>query len=473
MAFRSLVLALLVAASALVAATNGDGVAVAQSDEVGNRPNILLIITDDQREGLKVMPKTRARFFDSGTRFTEAYASTPLCCPSRASIFTGRYPHNHGVRRMEESANLDQRTTIQHHLKELGYRNALFGKYLSSWPEDSAPPYFDKWAYFRKSGLGYRNAVWNVDGELQTVEPYATWYIGLRAVEFLEETEGEDPDQPWFLVLSTGAPHAPFEPAPRYADAPVPRFNRTPATKEADRTDKPTYVQEQFAKWWRGKNIRTLQMRTLMSVDDMVGRVFASLDDLDATRETLAFFVSDNGLMWGDHHLTKKAVPYTGAIKVPLMVRWPGRVERGLVDDRFVGNIDIAPTIADAVELDAAHAGLMDGRSLLDQTYERSRFLIEYQRDNSGSTGLGSYYSPTWATLRTHDYQYIENYTDDGSEITFREYYDLGTDPFQLNNLLGDADTTNDPDPIFVQELSSLLRAERRCEGTTGPRPCP
>jgi arylsulfatase A-like enzyme len=135
------------------------------------RPNILIIVTDDQRGNLSAMPAVRKYMVREGTRYTDGYVTTPLCCPSRASIFTGRYAHNHGVESNagpEESQSdpLDQETTIQSYLQGAGYRTAIFGKYLNSWPTTSTPPYFDEWAI---GDNRYRGGTLNIDGTLSTV----------------------------------------------------------------------------------------------------------------------------------------------------------------------------------------------------------------------------------------------------------------------------------------------------------------
>jgi arylsulfatase A-like enzyme len=189
----------------LLALASGTG-AAAQGSAEAQGPNILIIITDDHRRkaGQAYMPELDLRFKQEGTEFTLAMATTPLCCPSRASIMTGQYTHNHGVWGNDPTAapflewrppeELDHQTTIQRYLRDAGYRTALFGKYLNKYPMELDPPHFDTWAYFTNSGNAYANGEWNVDGEIQTVRGYHTDYIADRAVEFIETTQ-----QPWLL----------------------------------------------------------------------------------------------------------------------------------------------------------------------------------------------------------------------------------------------------------------------------------
>ena len=151
---------------------------------------------------------------------------------------------------------------------------------------------------------------------------------------------------------------------------------------------------------------------------------------------TLAFFMSDNGFMWGEHGHLFKRTPYESSVKVPLLMRWPGQVEKGAVDRRLVANIDVAPTILEAAGIEPMPERPMDGRSLLG-TEERERLVLEYWAEGGRNI-------PTWFSTRTKDFQYIR-YEDRFGDVLFREYYDLARDPWQRRNLLGDGDPTNDP----------------------------
>jgi arylsulfatase A-like enzyme len=422
-------------------------------------PNILLIVTDDQRaEGtLDVMPKTRYWFEQGGTRFSNGFATTTLCCPGRGSIFTGRYAHNHGIRTnggWDVVQLLDQSSTLQRYLQQAGYRTGLFGKYFYSWNLSVPPPYIDDWALFRG---GYQNAFFSVNGTGQRV-PYSTDFISERAVRFLQDSEAQD-RRPWFLYAGTQAPHLVAQPEAGYAQAPVPPWAGDPAVFETDRTDKPPWVGaynpaygDTFAD---NLGIRQQQLRTLMSVDDLIGTTFDTLTALGEEKDTLAIFLSDNGYMWGDHSLgSEKRFPYTPSVQIPLLMRWPGHVAPGATDPRLVANVDVVPTALGAAGLSADPAFPLDGRSLL-APQARERLLLEYWRSPDGGP-------PGWASIRTTTYQYIEWYSDQGGALAFQEYYDLIADPWQLQNLLADADPANDPD---VAALSAQLAADRGCVG--------
>jgi arylsulfatase A-like enzyme len=423
------------------------------------RPNILIIVTDDQRGGLGVMPKTRRIFQRGGTDFSNAFVSDPLCCPSRASIFTGSYPHNHHVETEEQAANLVQASTIQRYLHDDGYETGIFGKYLNSWNIKKRPPYFDRWSIFTLSKYGYLNTPWNANGKVSRIPTYSTTYISQQARSFLRSTSTAGSRKPWFLYLAPAAPHFPYTPAKKYARAPVAKWSGDPATSERDRSDKPPFVvAKRHVTLRMGNVIRRKQFRTLMSVDDMVGHVFRELSRLHEAGNTLAFFTSDNGYLWGEHGLGGKDFPYTDSIQVPLLERWPGHVPAASADPHLVSNVDIAPTVLDAAGLQAESRYPMDGRSLLDRTAARKRLYAEYFNDPKFPRVL------SWASLRTRSYQYTEYYQ--GANVVFREYYNLKTDPWELNNVLADGDPKNDG---HAGRAATLLHRARTCKGATCP----
>jgi arylsulfatase A-like enzyme len=203
-----------------------------------------------------------------------------------------------------------------------------------------------------------------------------------------------------------------------------------------------------------------------MSVDDLVSKVRTTLRSLDETRNTLIFFISDNGLMWGEHGLLHKGVPYDQAIKVPLLVRWPGHFAADATDSRIVANIDIVPTILEAANATPNPEYPIDGRTLLGASSNRDRLLTEYfpKLGNRGRRPR------SWASTRTDAYKYTEYYRRDQTTVKFREFYDLRSDPWELHNLLGDRNPLNDPD---VKSLHVQLAHDRRCTGISGSTACP
>ena len=419
------------------------------------RPNILLIVTDDQRAAgtMDVMPQTMAWFGTGGTQFTQAYSTTPGCCPSRASIFSGRYVHNHGVRSNDGSQSIDLRYTIQEYLHQAGYRTGFFGKYFNAWDLFRNPSSFDDWSI---TVAGYNPIRVNENGTVKGIQQYSTTYFKDNALRFLQEAETNDA-QPWFLEVATTAPHSPFTPDAQYANASVPPFNQPPNYFEADKRDKPVSIENENDDPASIEATRVAQLRTLKSVDDLVGQVFNTLESYGEDQDTLAIFMSDNGYMWGEHGLDTKGFAYEDSVRIPMFVRWPGHVVAGATDPRLVANIDVAPTVADAVG-GLAVGQPMDGRSMLNVAQSRNRLLLEWYPE---SGGYG------WSSLRTPTSHYVEYYDSrDNQSIRFREYYDLTSDPWEMDNLLGDGNAANDPN---VAALSAQVAQDRICSGTNCP----
>jgi arylsulfatase A-like enzyme len=447
-------LALAVATLVLVACTpdGPDGADPKPSIEP-ERPNILLVVTDDMRvDGLQAMPFTVQWLIGGGRVFQNAFATTPLCCPSRASIFTGQYSHNHGVLKNRDSHDLDTEITIQSYLQDAGYKTGIAGKYLNSWSVEEDPPHFDTWASY--SGR-YFGKPFNINGDAVDTDEYSTYHIGDRARQILREFERSD-GTPWFLYLATVAPHTPFTIPSEYRSVDVPVIGRRildltdPVVRERNFGDKPDFEGREFALEDPGK-VQRKQWRMLLPVDDIMRQVKRALRRLDEERDTLVIFTSDQGLLQGEHGLYAKRLPYTESIQVPMLVRWPGHVEQS-VDERLVANVDIAPTLFEVAGVEPAQP--TDGVSLLSED-GRSALFIE-QLDN-WRVGL-----PDWRSIRTADLQYVEYYDRQG-DLMEAEYYDLEADPWQLRNLLGDRDESNDPD---ITELSKQLDTLSGCEGS-------
>jgi arylsulfatase A-like enzyme len=433
------------------------------------KPNVLVIVTDDQRANtLGVMPKTRSIFLREGRQYTNAFAVTPLCCPSRASIFTGRFAHNTKVRTNDDARRLDTSTMFPRLLRSAGYESAFVGRFLNGWGGlRRPPPHFDRWARFGGKEA-YTNPMVNVNGLIRGVAGYSTDLVGHFAVRFLRRFEAKDA-RPWLLYVAPHAPHYPWKPAARHASAPVPFWPGNPAVFERDRSDKPAYVLRSRSTVTVGRRVRRGQLRALMAVDDMVGSLFQTLGQLRESGNTLAIYVSDNGYTWAEHRLGRygtgggqKRVPYTPSVKVPLLLRWPGHVGPGAKSARLTGTVDLAPTILAAAQVapDPSKPPL-DGRSLLDAGTRR-HMLLEYWKDRMRI--------PTWASLRARTFQYVEYYAADGVTRTSLEFYDLVRDPWQLRNLLGDGNRGNNPK---LKTLRRKLVRARACAGTTGAKACP
>jgi len=398
---------------------------------VDERPNILIITTDDQRaQGTyQVMPDTMRIFRDQGIEFPNAVATTPLCCPARASFMTGLYAHNTGVTTLANAKNIDQFTTIQYQLQSRGYKTAHIGKYMNGWT--GRKPYFNY--------VGGRVGYYKSDGS------YGTTVNKDAALQFLDNFEQTDAT-PWLMYVNIYAPHPPAQPENQYASAPVGTLALNPALTESDRSDKPPYVKAQS----KGiqNTVRANQLRTLYSADDLVQAVYDRLAALGETN-TLAFFLSDNGFMWGEHQLKEKRHPYNDSVRVPMFMRWPGHLPEGTTNPNIVALIDLAPTIYEATGIVPANY-VPDGKPML--TSARDHILIEHFVEGG---------VPSWQGSWRPDESYIE-YQADG----FKEYYGPD-DPWQLENLFANGVTGDEP--ANADELRARVQSDATCDGATCP----
>jgi arylsulfatase A-like enzyme len=411
--------------------------------DLAGRPNILVIVTDDQRDGIneRVMPKTVEWLRNGGCEFTHAVTVSPICGPSRASIMTGLHVHHHTVWTNNHGRNLPQTRTLQRHLREAGYRTALMGKFINGWRTDTGTllkpnPFF--WNQFRFAANadcmfpnidcgrpGWKK--YNVNGRVRTVETYPTTYISRNFARFVDAGP-----QPWFAYLCPPNPHAPYGIQDRYASAPVGVFQGNPATGEdtpAEKADKPAYIRNATFTLALGKEKRKKQFRSLMSVDDMIDDVLTKVKNKGQLANTLVFLLSDNGMLWSEHTWGKKRVPYEQSIRIPFFVRGPGFAS-GTSDTRLVANIDLAPTVYRAAGI--TDPPVTDGRALQDD-FDRGHMLIQYFNH-------ARFVVPKWAAVVTKSAKYTEYYEQgigsvaaaDG--VAFTEYYDLQADPWELKN---------------------------------------
>jgi arylsulfatase A-like enzyme len=460
-ALAAMVASLLVvsAKATAVGRTSGSGSATASADA----PNILIIVTDDQRpDTMDFMPRTQRLFGRRGVRFERAFATTPLCCPFRASLMTGQYAHNSGVRRNKDGGNLDHDHTLQRYFSEGGYRTALIGKFLNGWKREDPPPYFERFVL----GAGYRNKQVNVNGTMKTISRYLPYYLRRRAVKMLKGFETNDDARPWMMVLAPSSPHAPSIPAPEHESVHLPQWRGNPATFEKNLSDKPpTLYPNNTPVGVKAKpRVKTYKKaaRALLGADEIVASVFEVLRELGENGNTLAFFMSDNGFLMGEHGLRLKRFPYPMSQEIPLHMRWPdARLPIGGTDDRIVANIDVLPTALEAAGLEGSLEHEVDGMSLLGSR-QRNRLLLEHFADSRRQV-------PTWASLITDREQFTEYYQLDGETRIFTEYYDVVADPWYLRNTLGDKYPRNDPSQPTLQMLRKQLEDDRECAASGCP----
>jgi arylsulfatase A-like enzyme len=413
-------------------------------------PNILVILTDDQRADTVTplaMPDTRRWFINGGTDFTNGYAPNPLCCPSRASLYTGQYSHNHRVLTNKDAEALNHGHTVQAVLDDAGYHTGFVGKFLNDWPLTARPPHFDRWSLVETK---HRDPRVNRDGTVIQANGYGTEVIRQEALRILEWFETHNDGRPWILFVQTLSPHSPYVVEGEHVDDPIEPWDGNPAVHEKDLSDKPPYVRnnpDPFT-FQEAQERRSLQLRMLMTVDDLVNGVLSRLADL-GEGDTLSMFLSDNGFMWGEHGLEDKNKPYTQSVAIPFLLRWPGHVPQGVTDGRLAATIDVAPTIFGATGTTPGWE--VDGRSLLGP--RRHHLLIE--------GAFGKVRIPRWRGYLTATEQYFQ-YHKKGA-LVFREHYQ--NDPWQLTNGIRPGTPLNP----HQQQLAATVARDHDCAGSDCP----
>jgi N-acetylglucosamine-6-sulfatase len=417
------------------------GLALVFAVPAAAQPNVLLIVTDDQRwDTLGYMPTVSTELVGNGVTFENSFVVNPVCCPSRASILTGQWSHTHGVWGIAGTYGgfhrFDDASTLATWLHAAGYRTGLFGKYLNGYRSpDYVPPGWDEWfaftlnpnAYFdygvtERSAApprGTRNLWFGSEPE-----DYATDVLAERAVDFIRSSGPE----PFFLYFSPKAPHigGPMQdvtPAPRH----VGRLDglepwRPPSLNEHDVSDKPEYVRlhakiprDELDPW------RQRQLESLLAVDEAIAHMVAALQEAGKLADTLIVFTSDNGFGWGEHRRTHKIVPYEESIRVPFIIRYDRLGIPPRAEGRLALNVDLAPTVAAAAGIASPGA---EGRDLFPMisgpSSWRASFLFEAY--------MQGWRVPAYCAFRGQSHKYVQYAT--GEE----ELYDLARDPYELTS---------------------------------------
>jgi N-acetylglucosamine-6-sulfatase len=421
-----------------------------------DKPNVVLILADDLDKAVFERSTLESPWVPKGMSFTNALATTPLCCPSRASILRGQYAHNTGLVRNNNDQpqggaayfrrrGLDERT-VATILQANGYKTWFGGKYLNGYGGEGeepgyVPPGWDSWQAY----ISAANA--NVDGQVAyfPFQHYTDW-LSARAEKFIDAQQ--DSSRPFYMHLAPLNTHGPFHIPLRHRGAYLgQRAPRPPSFDEADVSDKPGWVRDEppvnargaaeFDQW------HVLRMQSALTLEHLCANVIDALERTNQLDDTYLIFTSDNGFHLGLHRIkTTKGTPYVESHEVPFVVRGPG-VPAGASFDELAANIDLAPTVLDLAGVTVP--SWMDGRSLkpfFDGSAPgswRMSLLVE----NMESPGKKP--RPPYSGIRRRDEVYVEYMSGE------KEYYDLKKDPYQLENRPQDA-------PRAIKDKLSALK---------------
>jgi N-acetylglucosamine-6-sulfatase len=444
-----------------------------------SKPNMVFILTDDQawnvlgRDGRYTFMNTPNidRIAEDGMVFENAFVTTSLCSPSRASFMTGCYAHTHGVFVNSYDDPDPEVPFLPRALQELGYETAFLGKWhmkRGAEPRDG----FDYWLSFDGQGK-YMDPPLNENGREFMEEGYMTDILTDYAIRWLEKPR----EKPFCLFLWHKAVHGPFTPAPRdsavFSDALIPEYENW----YDDMEDKPEWVRRMWTygvhydKWkqsegkpvpekikpnpWDPRNQRWMNyLRAMLAVDESVGNITEYLEQKNILDQTVFVFGSDNGFFLGAHQRGDKRLMYEESLRIPLLIRYPEMIEAGSSSSELVMNIDVAPTLLEIAggEIPEKMQGLSLVPLLQNKAISwRESILYEYFQEA---------YAPGFETVvgvRTRRYKYIET---PHLPQDINELYDLESDPGEMDNLI------NHPD--YQDVKLEMMAALERLKTETG-----
>jgi len=459
------------------------GVSASAAATSPDRPNVVFILTDDQRWdqlGCEAHPFLETPHLDriaaEGARFANMFVTTSLCSPSRASYLSGLYAHRHGV--------VNNFTDFPHELPSFprqlqaaGYETAYVGKWHMGEDDDSPRPGFDHWVSHKGQG-DYYDTEFNVNGRRRVLKGYYTTRVTDEAIRWL----GRQRKQPFLLILGHEAPHTPFTPEGKYLhvldDVKV-EYPRSAFSLK----DKPDWVRQRLVTWhgiygpifgFRQDFPNTSRegvaefaafvrayTATIKSIDDSAGRIYEALAQSGQLDNTLLLFAGDNGFFLGEHGMTDKRSMHEPSIRVPLLARYPRLIQPGTVVEQMVLNTDLAPSVLEicgAPPLEGIHGrswkGLLEG----DASGWRKAWFYQYNYEKQFP------YTPNVRGVRTDDWKYVHYPHGDGSpDRHMAELYHLAEDPGENHNLIDD--------PACAAKLAELKEELRRQMEATGALP--
>jgi N-acetylglucosamine-6-sulfatase len=397
------------------------------------RPNIVLILTDDQSyESVAKMPYLSSRGY--WLNYPRAYIENALCCPSRATILTGRYDTHTGVINNNTGSKLDESNTVAVWLRGVGYRTALVGKYLNQYPFGRplyTPPGWSEWHVpYTEALYNQYNYPLNDNGTVtnfgSTAADYQVDVLRARAVSVINTTPA---GTPLFLYFAPTSTHDPWTPAPRHKGSfrgvAMPRY---PNQNETNVSDKPAWVRAlPLLNLATQDANRRKEWTAALAIDEAVKAIDDALAARGMLTNTVQIFMTDNGYSFGAHRYDRKRCEYEECTHTPFLVRYPGQAARS--DPRLVSNVDLASTFC---ALAGCTPGLsQDGRSLVPvlentATSWRDGILQHWPGGTAAGVNIPGFYA-----IRTQQWRYVELATGE------RELYDLQADPYELQNRHG------------------------------------
>ena len=400
---------------------------VSQAQTGSPRPNIIVILADDLRGdafGVTGHPFSKTpnldRIANEGVFFQNAFVTHSLCSPSRATLLTGLYSHQHRVRD-NETALATQLPTVPKILQAQGYDTAYIGKWHMGHTEARPKPGFNRWVSFAGQGQ-YLDPPINVDGQQLQASGHMTDILTDYALEFI----GRDRAAPFFMILSHKAVHNPFTAQPQfqglYANANI----TFPATWGEDLSTKPAFLKNRLFTGALKPRIQQYY-ECLAGVEESMGKILAKLEDKNLLDNTFVVFTSDNGFFLGEHNQGDKRLAYEESMRIPIFIRYPQWFAAGSRIAAMALLVDLAPTLLEAANApNTLNSPGLSLRKLARGETPRSSFLYQYFFDKDVPA------TPSMRAIRTPDYKYI-TYGD--ASIT-EELYDLKNDPIEKNNLI-------------------------------------
>ena len=436
------------------------------SQKTEKKPNFLFILVDDQpydavgfsnRYPFLKTPNID-KLAKEGVNIENFFVTQSICSPSRASFLTGTYPHIHGVNQNNKYVDPDWQNYAPYstHLQNSGYETAHIGKIHMAWKrgKEHIRPGFDYWFSFIGQGQYFDPKV-NDNGVEMKLEGYMTDILTDKTIDWLKNKR--DPNKPFSLNLWHKAVHERHLPAPRHKnlykneDLPTPPYDTHKETFKG----KPEWLRRKTYgfKWnendkipdelpeitWPINKQKYMQLlRSLIAVDESLGQVIKTLDEMGELENTVIIYSSDNGYFMGEHTFLDKRLAYENSMRVPMIIRYPKLITKNSIVKEQCLNIDIAPTILDLAGV--KKPSYMQGESMVklvsgkkDKSWRKS-MLFEYYVDDAWP-----YAGPNQVAVRTNKYKLIDNFLEDDID----ELYDLVNDPGEMKNLINDDNYNN------------------------------